>query len=289
MPGGGQSPDDWYYLLGPNRRNRPNYVWLSQSIDDAHGWKGWAGEKAHIDEVHPGDRPQPWNVDGTAGFVVPHATVKRKVASIPEGTRRQVVAMPAPEEAHDMPEAPFFDRPTKDNPGMKDLAPNSWFHARQHDIPEGSHLKPSGGASSYDSPESRQHKFYDTPSSSGQPFAKRRDWVWLENHPSFVEGWAGNDNKPNIYLVEPHDGPYPWNGTAQAGWVANGATVKKKISGDGKIPREYYDMYHDDLRRNQKRAKGPEQRPGENANRAWERWLRRARRLEQSRHGPAGP
>jgi len=169
----------------------------------------------------------------------------------------QKTAMPLPEEAHDYPEPPFFDKLPAGEEPRKPYAPNVWFHASHHDIPEGAHILPRGGASSYDSPDSRQHGFYDTPASFGKPYEGRRDWVWLENHPTFVEGWAQNDRKPNIYLVEPHDGPYPWNQTAQAGWVANGATVKKKISDNGKVPKEYVDMYYDDLERNHKNAAAP--------------------------------
>ena len=196
-------------------------------------WNGPADPDQEVDEDHDG----PWH----------------EVLSQP--SRR--LAMPLPEEAHDYPEPPFFDKLPAGEEPRKPYAPNVWFHASHHDIPEGAHILPRGGASSYDSPDSRQHGFYDTPASFGKPYEGRRDWVWLENHPSFAEGWAQNDRKPNIYLVEPHDGPYPWNETAQAGWVANGATVKKKISDNGTIPREYHDLYHEDLKANQKRGAVP--------------------------------
>ena len=76
-PRGGPSPDESYYELG--RENRPNHVWLSPNPNTAFLWKDWAGDNSHIYEVHPGDTPQAWGLNQGAGFVAPHATVKRRV------------------------------------------------------------------------------------------------------------------------------------------------------------------------------------------------------------------
>ena len=76
-PRGGPSPDERYYELG--RENRPNHVWLSPNPNTAFLWKDWAGDNSHIYEVHPGDTPQAWGLPQGAGFVAPHATVKRRV------------------------------------------------------------------------------------------------------------------------------------------------------------------------------------------------------------------
>ena len=84
-PGGGMSPGgegEWSYYKGP-KANRANYVWLSPNLDEANFWRDWAGSGAKVYEVHPGDRPQPWEANGWQGWVVPHATIKREVKSAP--------------------------------------------------------------------------------------------------------------------------------------------------------------------------------------------------------------
>lgn len=58
---------------------RNNHVWMSPNYDKARYWMNWIGPQSHIYEVHPGDKPQPWNLNGEEGWVAPHATVSREV------------------------------------------------------------------------------------------------------------------------------------------------------------------------------------------------------------------
>jgi glutaredoxin-like protein NrdH len=86
VPRGGSSPggegEHSFYNYDRSRRNRPNYVWLSPNLNKARSWRNWAGgSQSHVYEVHPGDRPQPWNFNGMDGWVAPHATIKRKVVA----------------------------------------------------------------------------------------------------------------------------------------------------------------------------------------------------------------
>lgn len=219
-------------------------------------WKGWDDVTFNHDPREIGGSPTWPSEDDAAHGLAARNKPRPPLPDAPQMVRggdgvwrlARRTAMPAPSEAHDEP-WPSYDRPVGGQPPNTPPAPGVWFHASPHDIPEGAHLIPSGGESVYNTrPKLNPHRtdgdFYEQSGWQGRP-----NWVWLENHPEFVSGWAQRDGRNHIYLVEPHDGPYPWNGTAQMGWVANGATVLKKISEDGRVPREYYDLYHDTARR----------------------------------------
>ena len=83
VPHGAPSPggEGGWSFYGPRNQNRQNYVWLSPSVEVAKGWTSWAGPDSHIYEVHPGDRPQPWEVNGEQGFVTPSARIIREVTA----------------------------------------------------------------------------------------------------------------------------------------------------------------------------------------------------------------
>lgn len=58
---------------------RPQHVWLTPDLDDAHFWSA-ALNAPHIYQVDPHETPSPWNGTGTDGFVSPGATIRKKVS-----------------------------------------------------------------------------------------------------------------------------------------------------------------------------------------------------------------
>jgi hypothetical protein len=90
VPGGVGNPatsQDFYDMgFGDDAGNlkdmgggRPQHVWLTPDLDDAHFWSA-ALNAPHIYEVDPHETPSPWNGTGTDGFVSPGATIRKKVS-----------------------------------------------------------------------------------------------------------------------------------------------------------------------------------------------------------------
>lgn len=101
VPGGGSglhdtAPENWG-SDGP-LGNRRNHVWLAPNIDKALFWQSQFGAGARIHHVKPGAKPQPWNMNGSEGFVAPHAHVLNDVtdwaASLPPREASQSFGVP---------------------------------------------------------------------------------------------------------------------------------------------------------------------------------------------------
>ena len=116
IPGGGQglhdtAPDQWGsdHPMG----NRRNHVWLAPNIDKALFWQSQLGEGARIHHVNPGAKPQPWNMTGSEGFVVPHAHVLQDISDDPNlrtaGTYYHRTQQPISDRSeHAMPHSYFY-------------------------------------------------------------------------------------------------------------------------------------------------------------------------------------
>jgi hypothetical protein len=92
--------------------------------------------------------------------------------------------------------------------------PGPWYHATDQELEPGTVLIPGGGKSKWDA-------HYD-----GRGWEPRRDWVWMGKDPSDISYWG-----KHIYRVEPLDeGPWPWNGDGQEGFVAPRAAVIEKVN-----------------------------------------------------------
>lgn len=96
-------------------------------------------------------------------------------------------------------------------PGGAPQHPGPWYHATDHDLPEGTILTPGGGKSQWSD-------LYDDDK------ANRASWVWTHHDPVWSSNWG-----THTYEVEPLDeGPHPWNGTGGAGYVSPRARVVRR-------------------------------------------------------------
>jgi hypothetical protein len=133
-----------------------------------------------------------------------HAFVRRASESLLVG----------PQDAYD--ETDWFMRHYQ-NPPNEDLTDKTWYHVSPHKMSVGTVLAPMHG---------------DTPW-GGDPYdhglQNRANWIWVEHDKDKAKAWMHwvLDHQPNCYLyrVEPHLGPYAWNGTADEGWVTDRADV----------------------------------------------------------------
>jgi GNAT superfamily N-acetyltransferase len=99
-----------------------------------------------------------------------------------------------------------------------------WYHISPHDLEAGTRLIPKGGDSPF---------YYDDEKPHSHLPAVRRNWVWFERKPKMLE-WMRLMQlaMPNahVYEVKPEvEGPWPWNGSGQAGHVSPAATIVRKI------------------------------------------------------------
>ena len=241
LPGRIPFSEATHHYVGQVSTLRPGMQGVSE------GWRGWEESGgAHPSStimwsrVHPGHHTASrrlaeraddlrWERDSSGNWILitrnpdgnPVAVRTERAPSVRTSRR---TAMPLPEQAHDTdPGQDWADAPRLTSRTFN----GPWFHASPHELAEGTVIRPRGGESPYGDK-------YDTTGTTG-----RQDWVWMETEPGGIHHWAQQGQAPNIYLVEPHDGPYPWNNTGMEGWVANGATVVNKISDNGRLPKGF--------------------------------------------------
>jgi len=84
VPAGGESPDpDFYDSIEEEYgqpSNRQTWVWIAQNLGAACFWS-WALNCPYIYKVHPNPTPQPWNFDGSNGYVCDSAKVEQMLTS----------------------------------------------------------------------------------------------------------------------------------------------------------------------------------------------------------------
>ncbi len=123
---------------------------------------------------------------------------------------RPLTAMPA-KDAYDDIVSPY------NRSDSQEIHPGPWYHASDHDLPDGTILTPGGGASQW-----QEEDYY------GNERASRKNWVWVNHSPHQTRVWG-----EHLYQVEPMDeGPWEWNGGGQLftdGYVSPRARIVRKV------------------------------------------------------------
>jgi len=127
-----------------------------------------------------------------------------------ETVGRRITAMPA-KDAYDDIVSPY------NRSDSQEIHPGPWYHASDHDLPDGTILTPGGGASQW-----QEEDYY------GNDRASRKNWVWVNHSPHQTRVWG-----EHLYQVEPMDeGPWEWNGGGQLftdGYVSPRARIVRKV------------------------------------------------------------
>ena len=96
-----------------------------------------------------------------------------------------------------------------------------WFHVSTQPIPLGTLLRPGWGHTPWP----------DDPYNHG--LDNRAGWIWVESDPVKATQWCHwiHQYHPDcfVYHVDPSEGPYPWNGTGNEGWVTPVARVIEEL------------------------------------------------------------
>lgn len=214
-PGGGESPFEGQ-LSNRDLRERGGHVWVTDDLDDAHGWRSFiqdgTDKPVHLYRVQPYSPPH-FDADDT-GHSTDAATVMEKVydptkqppphtAAIDRDVAEDLMrlAMPAI-DAYDDDEA--LDENYEPIPGSQmfpmdqrsttqEIQPGPYYHASPHDLPAGHVLLPRKDLGLEANPMNPNHA----------------NWVWMSRHPQDA---AYHLDNANIYEVEPLDeGPWKWN------------------------------------------------------------------------------
>lgn len=144
---------------------------------------------------------------------------------------RRFWAMPA-EDAYD--QNPNEDQQSQIDAPLRENTSGKWYHVSPHKMEPDTVISPGGSQGPY----------------SYKDDSVRPNWVWMDR-PEAVEKWyygtllgqiqQGNDNPwAHIYEVEPHEGPYAWNGSGVDGHVSPSARIIREIKTDkyNRLPKE---------------------------------------------------
>lgn len=242
--------------LSEGIRNRTDWTWMSD-----HPLKARLNGH-YVYEVEPMDEgPYPWN--GKSGiqrghYVSPRARIVRQLSTDELRKMVQEDTEEAFSDTEKNPGADFyrsllreaaavlkFAEPLADaydpraeyqddyvHPDRVTKLPTTrgkWYHISPHVIPVGTKLTPKGGSSPFfyddDTPPEGRYR-------SSLP-GKRKEWVWFDRKQKmkdWLEVMQYAMPEIHLYEVKPEvEGPWPWNGSGEAGHVAPAATVVRKI------------------------------------------------------------
>jgi hypothetical protein len=100
-----------------------------------------------------------------------------------------------------------------------------WYHATYVDLPDGEVLAAGKG----------KPPWLDHPYHGG--LDNRAHWTWVEYDITHSDDWlhymVRDHGQGYLYEVQPHAGPFPWNGSAKEGWVTDYAVIVKKVQSAG--------------------------------------------------------
>jgi hypothetical protein len=110
-----------------------------------------------------------------------------------------------------------MDHPPLENPDTAD-----WYHVSPHRMQVGTILAPMRGETPWD----------DEPYDNG--LQNRANWVWIEYDERKAREWQQwvlkHQPQCHLYRVQPHLGPFAWNGTADEGWVTDWAEILEEMT-----------------------------------------------------------
>ena len=109
-----------------------------------------------------------------------------------------------------------------DHPPLEDPVTADWYHVSPHRMQVGTILAPMHGETPWD----------DEPYDHG--LQNRANWIWIEYDERKARQWQQwvLDHQPecHLYRVQPHLGPFAWNGTADEGWVTDWAEILEEMT-----------------------------------------------------------
>jgi hypothetical protein len=124
-----------------------------------------------------------------------------------------------PYDAYD--ETDWFQR-HMDHPPLEDPVTADWFHVSPHRMQVGTILAPMRGETPWD----------DEPYDNG--LQNRVNWIWIEYDERKAREWQQwvlqHQPQCRLYRVQPHLGPFAWNGTADEGWVTDWAEILEEMT-----------------------------------------------------------
>jgi GNAT superfamily N-acetyltransferase len=124
-----------------------------------------------------------------------------------------------PYDAYD--ENDWFQR-HMDHPPLEDPVTADWFHVSPHRMQVGTILAPMRGETPWD----------DEPYDNG--LQNRANWIWIEYDERKAREWQQwvlkHQPQCHLYRVQPHLGPFAWNGTADEGWVTDWAEILEEMT-----------------------------------------------------------
>jgi GNAT superfamily N-acetyltransferase len=124
-----------------------------------------------------------------------------------------------PYDAYD--ENDWFQR-HMDHPPLEDPVTADWYHVSPHRMQVGTILAPMRGETPWD----------DEPYDNG--LQNRANWIWIEYDERKAREWQQwvlkHQPQCRLYRVQPHLGPFAWNGTADEGWVTDWAEILEEMT-----------------------------------------------------------
>jgi len=171
-----------------------------------------AGERVAAWHAHRVAAPRDPDVWREPGFLLDDRTD-------PEGSEGHFLG---PQDAYD--ERGWQQR-YRDHPPDPTPVGVDWYHATFHDLPVGTVLDARKGKAPW----------LDAPYHGG--LDNRAHWTWVEHDLTHSDDWmkylVRDHGQAFLYRVEPHRGPWPWNGDAREGWVTDKARIVEKIRSAG--------------------------------------------------------
>lgn len=266
-PNGGESPYGEDHSMPPERRN---WVWM----DGPKGLRTWyygtllgqvkngvENPWAHIYEVEPSEGPHPWNGTGWEGHAAPSAKIIREIETdkynrLPDHLGHTKTALELSDEDSQMlldylrnnkikfklgePEKAKSISPEAFEKMFAPMQPTGkWYHVSPNEMEEETQLVAGGPEGKATSQDFYDMGFGDDSGTLQNMGGGRTNHVWLTPDLDDAHFWSAALDAPHIYEVDPHEEPQPWNGTGTDGWVAPGASIRKRVSGEQKTALKY--------------------------------------------------